>query len=178
MRPRSALSILLLALGGCAVENPASILDSTGAELGWDCDRGTCAAVERSYSPTVPACGPGAEYVVGNGALAILCVLTRAAGGGDLVHQETCRPLVCRDGLDCPQYEGRSYYCVEGLCQSSQVDLDALDAVALCLWDVERLESCDSQLADPRTLERIALAQAACPEGRCALPLPRACLQP
>src|SRR5690606_29675778 len=113
----SALALSLSLSFGCALENPDHVEDSTGAETGWSCAGGSCTTIRESFSAPVPDCpGDDTELLVGAGALALLCAVSLDADGGDVLHPLTCRPLVCADGLDCPQWAGREYTCVEGVC--------------------------------------------------------------
>lgn len=162
---------------GCTLENPSVVRDTTGAELGWECDYGACTTVRESFSPPVPTgCGEDTELLVGAGALAILCAVSRAPDGSDLVHERTCRPLACRDELDCPQWSARTYACVADICQTDGV-FDRVDVTALCLFDVERHASCGDAEDDPLVGARMALVDAACPGDRC-LSAPEPCLAP
>lgn len=166
---------------GCAVENPSHVQDSTGVEMGWSCERGACTTERRSYSPLPPACeGEDTELLVGAGAIAILCAVSRGPDGEDVVHETTCRPLVCADDLDCPQWNEREYACIEEVCQVREAAgwvLDRLDMTALCLWDVPRHADCATAQSDPRVLERLARVEEACDATRCTS-APEGCLQP
>lgn len=159
----------------CAVENPAFIEDTTGAELGWSCDSGRCTTVHHDFSPAIPTgCGEGTELLVGAGGIAILCAVSREAGA-DVVHERSCRPLACADALDCPQWEARGYACVEGLCRSELL-LDRVDLAALCLFDVPRHGSCAEADGDAEVDRRMALVDAACADG--CTHVPAGCLSP
>lgn len=174
--PAAAIASLLVT--GCAVENPTSVRDTTGAEIGWDCGYGHCSTVQDSYAPVVPSgCGDETEHLVGAGALALLCAVSRAPDGSDVVHERTCRPIACADELDCPQWEERLYGCVESICQTEGLTLDRVDVTALCLFDVPRHASCEAIDADPRVAERMALVDEVCDETRCDR-VPEACLSP
>jgi hypothetical protein len=175
---RSAALVLVLTLAGCVAENPSVVRDTTGAELGWTCDYGSCTTVRESFSPPVPTgCGERTELLVGAGALAIVCAVS-AGELGDIVHERTCRPLACSDALDCPQWEERLYACVEDLCQAEEgLLLDRTDVVALCLWDVPRHASCAEAEDDPEVDRRIALVDASCDGTRCSA-VPDGCLAP
>lgn len=168
----------LALIAGCALENPPYVRDTTGAEVGWTCDNGSCTTVQESYSPPVPTdCGERTEHLVGAGALAILCDVT-ATDEGDVVHERTCRPLACADELDCPQWDAREYACVSSICQA--VDgyaLDRIDLAALCLYDLPRPPSCAAADSDPETGRRMMLVDAACEGGTCAS-VPEGCLAP
>ena len=160
----------------CAVENPSFIEDTTGAELGWSCDTGSCNAVHHSFSPEIPTgCGDDTELLVGAGGIAILCAVSRDAEGADVVHERTCRPLACYDELDCPQWDARAYACVEGICQS-ELALDRVDLAALCLFDVPRHASCAEADADALVDQRMALVDEACADG--CTNVPAGCLAP
>lgn len=176
-----ALSPVLAASLGCSVENPDHVQDTTGAETGWDCVSGSCNAVRTSFSAPVPDCeGADTELLVGAGALAILCAVSRDAEGADVVHVETCRPLACGGALDCPQYGARSYACIQSICQvedETGFGLDPIDVSALCLFDVPRHASCDAARADALVSERLAAAQSAC-EGAACTRIPAGCLEP
>ncbi len=171
-----AWALALATLAGCAIENPSSLRDTTGAEIGWECVYGSCAPVRDGYGPPVPSgCGEDTEYLVGAGALAILCAVSNE-DGADVVHEGTCRPLACADELDCPQWQERTYACVSSLCQTELV-FDRLDVIALCLSDVPRHESCEAADADPLVAARMALVDGACEGERCER-VPEECLQP
>ncbi|MGE0791148.1 MAG: hypothetical protein AB7S26_36080 [Sandaracinaceae bacterium] len=177
--PRTSLLglLVLLALPACAIENPGHVRDTTGAEMGWECDTGSCRAVRESYSPLAPDCDGRTELLVGAGGLAILCAVP---DGGDEPFEETCRPLACADLLDCPQWSARTYECIEGICQVESAAgfvLDRVDLAALCLYDVPRHASCAEAQADPIVMARMALVDAACASERCERP-PADCLSP
>lgn len=166
---------------GCAVENPSYVTDSTGAQTGWSCEGGRCTTVRESYSPLPPDCaGEDTELLVGAGPIAVLCAVSRDGAGEDVVHERTCRPLVCFDDLGCPQYGGREYACIEEICQVRDAGgwrLDALDMTALCLWDVPRHESCAAAAEDPTVAARLALVDEVCADGECTS-APAPCLSP
>lgn len=167
-------------LSGCLVENPSSVRDTTGAELGWDCSSGSCTTVRESFSPLPPECGDGAELLVGAGPVAILCAVSRAPDGSDVVHETTCRPLACSDELDCPQWNSREYTCLGSLCQVAESGgwrLDHTDLAALCLFDLARHASCEESDADPVVMERMRAVDAACASGTCES-IPDGCLDP
>lgn len=172
-----ALALTAAFEGGCAVENPDHVEDTTGVEMGWGCVNGNCSTIQETFSPLPPDCaGEDTELLVGAGGLAILCAVSRGPEGEDIVHQTTCRPLVCADELDCPQWSDRPYACVEELCQTS-LALDAVDIMSLCLWDVPRHDSCAEAGADPMVRERLALVTGACDDDD-GCRVPAACLQP
>ena len=177
---RAALVGLLIA-PGCAIENPDHVQDSTGAETGWGCASGGCSTIRETFSRLPPECGDGdAELLVGAGALALLCAVSIDAEGEDVVHPLTCRPLVCADGLDCPQWAGRNYVCIQGLCQVDATagwHLDRVDLIALCLHDLPRHASCDEAETDPVVIERLAAVDMVCDEVSCEA-IPDGCLAP
>ncbi|MFK7991568.1 MAG: hypothetical protein AB8I08_36465 [Sandaracinaceae bacterium] len=172
---------LSFGLPACALENPDHVEDSTGAETGWGCINGGCQTVRDTFSAPVPACeGEDTELAVGAGALAVLCAISRGPEGEDLVHETTCRPLVCRDSLDCPQWAGRTYGCIEEICQVEEVSgfmLDRLDLTALCLWDMPRHASCAQAASDPAVEARLARLDAVCDAEACSA-IPEGCLEP
>lgn len=174
--PVLVATALLAVLPGCALENPELLRDTTGAELGWSCESGRCVVVQESFSPPVPTeCGERTEHLVGAGPIAILCAVSQGSRGQDVVHELTCRPVACADELDCPQWEERTYACVEGICQSAASwAFDRLDLSALCLSDLPRHRSCPEAAADPIVQERMRLVDAACDERRCT-GLPEGC---
>lgn len=177
--PLVPIASLLLALpnAGCALENPQFLTDTTGAELGWRCDQGSCTTVHETFSPRIPTeCGEDTELLVGAGPLAVLCAVSRGPDGEDVVHERTCRPLRCADELDCPQWSARAYACIEGLCQSEGV-FDRIDVAALCLHDVPRHASCLDAETDAEVDRRLAGVDAACPGDVCT-ELPPGCLEP
>jgi len=172
------LSILSLLASGCIVENPPTVTDTTGAELGWTCDRGSCTTEIIAGSPGVPSmCGEDTELLVGAGALAILCAVSVDAGGSDVVHERTCRPLACADDLDCPQWEARGYGCLNDVCQIAGRRLDRIDLAALCLWDLPRHTSCTRADADTEIDRRLALRDGVCSGDDCDT-VPPGCLAP
>ncbi|HEY8432943.1 MAG TPA: hypothetical protein VIL20_31440 [Sandaracinaceae bacterium] len=177
--PRSRSHLCLAALlAGCVPDNPSSLRDTTGAEIGWSCGWDGCTTVQHGGAPVVPSgCGDDTEHLVGAGALAILCAVSRGAGGRDVVHERTCRPIACADELDCPQWEDRRYLCVASICQNEDLALDRLDVTALCLYDVPRHESCGAIDADPEVARRMALVEEACDGARCHR-VPAECLSP
>lgn len=167
LRRLSLVAFVVLFLApSCARESPSTLLDSTGVEALWECSRGDCEITRASE--IVPSCGERAWYVVGAGALAVLCVDV----GGE-VDPATCRPIVCDSDLDCPQWEARGYGCDGGFCSTSALGLDHLDVVATCLATTPREPSC--ALTDAATA-RIAIAEAACAEGAIGCTIPEACL--
>lgn len=176
-----ALASGLIALApGCLIENPSHVTDSTGAELGWECDNGSCRPVQNEYSPLPPECGDDAELLVGAGGLAILCAVGRADDGADVIHEATCRPLVCIDELDCPQWSSRTYSCIDGICQVEAAEgwrLDRVDLAALCLAAIPRHDTCAAAAEDPEVMERLSWVDAACDEDgdECAS-VPEACV--
>jgi hypothetical protein len=106
--------------------------------------------------------------------------VSRSPDGADVIHETTCRPLVCADELDCPQWNDREYACVEQLCQVRDATgwaLDDLDLTALCLWDLPRHASCGEAGADPAVEARLAAVAEVCDEAGCVA-APPACLQP
>lgn len=174
---RASIFAIATLLIGCALENPPSIRDTTGAELGWNCDLGHCVPVQESFSPPVPSdCGEATEHLVGAGGLALLCAVSRHPEGGDLVHERTCRPLACRDDLDCPQWSARTYVCSANVCQT-ELAFDRLDLVALCLFDVPRHTSCAEADGDPEVQRRLAWVDEVCSGGVCSQ-IPEGCLEP
>lgn len=171
---------LCLGLPACSLENPDHVEDSTGAETGWGCIAGGCQTIRDTFSAPVPSCeGEETELAVGAGALALLCAISLGPEG-DVVHERTCRPLVCRDDLDCPQWAGRTYSCIEEVCQVEDVNgftLDRLDLTALCLWDVPRHTSCAEAEADPEVDARLARLDGVCDADTCSA-IPEGCLAP
>ncbi|UJR79520.1 hypothetical protein [Sandaracinus amylolyticus] len=166
----------LLALPGCFTESPAALADTQGVLVGWTCEHGDCEVEPRTATVDPPACGERDQWVVGAGAIAILCAATESDGGELTVHEATCRPLACDDELDCPQWEDLVYGCDGGVCTTDRFDLDVLDVRAACLRGVPRAPTCALQDEDPATIDRSALATNACPgEGPCELP--EACLE-
>lgn len=171
--PRLALLALplLLVLPGCFTESPASLADTQGVIVGWTCERGACEVEPRGATLDPPACGERDQWVVGAGAIAILCAATEDDAGELSVRESTCRPLACDDELDCPQWEDLVYGCDAGVCTTDRLALDALDVRAACLRHLPRAASCDENDADPDNVARTALAARACPDARtCAIP--------
>jgi hypothetical protein len=174
---RHAAVSLALLVSGCLAENPASLTDTTGADIGWDCSRGSCTTVRDATSASVPSmCGAATDLLVGAGALAILCAVSVGPDGADVVHERTCRPIACADELDCPQWEERAYTCLASICQYEALALDRVDVSALCLYDVPRHESCAAAEEDALADERMAAVDAACADGTCTIP--EGCLVP
>jgi hypothetical protein len=176
-----ALVSASLCVGCAGVDNPDYVTDSTGAQTGWGCVRGACSTVRESYSPPPPDCeGADTELLVGAGAIAILCAVSVGPSGEDVVHETTCRPLVCEIDAQCPQWTAREYACIEEVCQVRNAggwELDRVDMTALCLWDVPRHQSCATSRSDPAVVDRLALVDEACPGGTCTS-APDPCLSP
>lgn len=170
--PRLALVALLLAfVPGCFTESPVSLADTQGVLVGWTCERGACEVEPRSATADPPMCGERDQWVVGAGAIAILCAATEDDEGELTVRESTCRPLACEDELDCPQWEDLVYGCDGGVCTTDRLPLDGLDVRAACLRHLPRAATCDENDADPDNLARTALAARACPDARtCAVP--------
>lgn len=171
---RTLLVALALPLAGCFTESPPVLEDTLGAVVGWSCDDGPCDVVPRLSTLDPPVCGERDRWVVGAGALAILCAASEE-GGELLVHESTCRPLACADELDCPQWDELHYGCDAGICTTGSFGLDALDVRAACLQGVPRLASCEAQDADPATIERTALVASTCSAGTTRCEIPEAC---
>lgn len=172
MRTLVTTSAFLLA--GCFTESPAALEDTLGVVVGWECDGGECEASLRRITEDPPSCGEGDRWVVGAGAVAILCAASE--DGGELaVHESTCRPIACDDELDCPQWDDLSYGCDVGICTTPSFDLDGLDVRAACLRLVPRRATCDAQDTDADTITQTAIAAAACPEDAPGCAIPEAC---
>ncbi|MDQ3035644.1 MAG: hypothetical protein M3Y87_24775 [Myxococcota bacterium] len=168
---RTLVTTSAIFLAGCFTESPDVLQDTLGVAVGWECDGGECEVSLRRVTADPPVCAADDRWVVGAGAVAILCAASEE--GGELaVHESTCRPIACDDELDCPQWDDLSYGCDVGICTTSFFDLDPLDVRAACLRLVPRRETCEAQDADADTIARTAIAAAACPDGApgCAIP--------
>ena len=172
MRRSALLALPLIVLvPGCFTESPVSLAAPQGVLVGWTCERGACEVEPRSATIDPPACGEPDQWVVGAGAVAILCAAPQDDAGELAVVESTCRPLACDDELDCPQWEDLVYGCDSGVCTTDRLSLDALDVRAACLRHVPRAATCDENDGDPDNVARTALAARACPDARtCAIP--------
>ncbi len=172
------IATLSAMVAACSVDNPSSLRDTTGVEVTWSCDQGRCTTTEEPGNPPIPAdCGDGTLRLVGAGGLALLCEVT-PVDTGPVIHERTCRPLACGADTDCPQWSERAYACVNDICQSRDpMALDPVDFTALCLYDVPQPDTCAALDTDPTILERMALVDAACPDGVCGS-VPSVCLMP
>lgn len=129
---------------------------------------GECQVTASSEPP--PECEGDDIFVVGAGALAILCGASIDATHTLVLREASCRPLVCNVAADCPHWPDRDYGCDGGICTTSEVPLDALDLEALCLLHAARGATCEAMDADPAVAMALAQAQAACNATGCAIP--------
>ncbi|MFO0681908.1 MAG: hypothetical protein U0234_07655 [Sandaracinus sp.] len=167
-RSRIALLALpLLVVPACASRTP-TLADSVGTVVEWSCMTGECQVTASSEPP--PECEGDDIFVVGAGALAILCGASIDATHTLVLREASCRPLVCNVAADCPHWPDRDYGCDGGICTTSEVALDALDIEALCLLHAARAATCEATDADPAVAMALAQAQAACTATGCAIP--------
>lgn len=109
-------------------------------------------------------------FVVGAGAIAVLCAASVATDHTFTLHEATCRPLLCATEADCPEWPDRHYGCDGGFCTTSELALDRLDIEATCLRRAARLDTCAAIDADPAVTSAMASAASACASGPCAIP--------
>jgi hypothetical protein len=177
--------------GGVRVgENPAQLVDTTGASFAWTCDGRGCRLGLLDETPLPPPCAPGQRstyaYLMGR-FMVITGACVSRAGWGWLREWE--RPVTCSSDRDCPNVYRRlhdyEYECRGGLCQNvdtlafpaEEVSYD--EAYALCLASLDREETIDPDAeASIEAAERVAQNCSATGARSCALPLPDGCLQP
>lgn len=167
--PRSLASILavMTLLSGCSNGTPV-LEDSLGTRVGWMCEGHDCQVNGVSIEP--PDCDGEDIFVVGAGALAVLCAASVATDHTLTLHETTCRPLLCATPDDCPQWPDRRYGCDAGFCTTADLALDALDIEATCLRLAARGATCADIDADPVVQRAVQTATDACASGPCAIP--------
>lgn len=162
------LGLLLLAsFPACAGSTPV-LEDSLGTRVQWMCAGHDCQVTGSSAPP--PDCDGDDIFVVGAGAIAVLCGASVAADHSLSVHDATCRPLLCATADDCPQWPDRRYGCDGGFCTTADLALDALDVEASCLHLAPRADTCAAVDADPVVIAAMSTASSACAAGPCTIP--------
>jgi hypothetical protein len=144
MASHAIASLVLAALGLCACKERASLTlrDSEGRTFSARCpeELSSCVLTQES----------GARA---GGAAPSLRAKGRYIGVCDSTHDADCRLLTCSSDAECPA-PGRapSGSCIGGACVDPRSEINASDAVMLCL--------AGSGLghAEPRQIERYALA--------------------
>jgi hypothetical protein len=165
-----AWSLLLLcfpALPSCASAPPV-LEDSLGTRVTWMCEGHECQVTGTSDAP--PDCDGDDIFVVGAGAIAILCAASVATDHSLTLHEATCRPLICATEGDCPQWPDRMYGCDGGFCTTASLALDAIDVEATCLRLAPRQDTCAATDADPAVVMATSTAMAACTTSGCTIP--------
>jgi hypothetical protein len=185
--------VWLVMLGACASapnDNPARLVDSSGAEFAWSCTTAAgCALDPLATTPPLPSCGGAvARYEGAWGRFfEIDAACTDATGWSS--SPNLGRPVACGVDADCPQIDVYStpparFECRSTLCQSTDTALypvDRLswsDAYLMCYATLDRTATL--QLTDAIAQQIDALVSASCATGAasCTLPLPSACAQP
>ena len=142
--------------------------DALGTRVSWTCQVHDCQVTGTSVEP--PDCDGDDVFVVGAGAIAVLCAASVAADHSLTLHEATCRPLICASEADCPQWPDRRYGCDGGFCTTSELALDALEVEAVCLRNARRGPTCAAIAADPTVIAAASTAASACATGGCTLP--------
>lgn len=194
---RSLVLGILMIVPACVMDetpgpddNPATLVDSTGASFGWDCSERGCSVQALPETPPPPPCADAGESMYGVVAhrfvaIAGACLLEE---DGWSSRGQWSRPVACESSGDCPQLFGFTdpyeYECRAGLCQ--HVDDTRFPAermtrrysLLMCLGPYPREETIavDSEAA----MEVTALVHEACgsQDSGCEVPLPEECLQP
>jgi hypothetical protein len=166
---RSALSLAVVfcLVAGCSTGTPL-LEDSLGTRVGWLCEGHDCQVNGVSVEP--PDCDGDDIFVVGAGAIAVLCASSVAMDHTLTLHEATCRPLLCATETDCPQWPDRRYGCDSGFCTTADLALDMLDIEAVCLRTAARGATCADIDADPSVQMAMSMASAACASGPCTIP--------
>lgn len=136
--------------------------------MGWVCEAHDCQVNGTSVAP--PDCDGTDVFVVGAGAIAVLCAASVATDHSLTVHDATCRPLLCATESDCPEWPDRRYGCDGGFCTTAGLALDVLDIEAVCLRTAVRGDTCAAIDADPAVQMAMTTAASACASGPCSLP--------
>jgi len=159
--------VCLFVLPACMTSTPV-LEDSLGTRVQWMCEAGMCQVSGASVAP--PVCGDNDIFVVGAGAIAVLCGASVAMDHSFTIDDANCRPLICASSDDCPQWPDRRYGCDGGFCTTSALALDRIDIVATCLRTVPRDATCAAADADPMVVAARANATAACSSSGCTIP--------
>ncbi len=172
---RVSWSLVALACltAGCADDdrrNPNQLRDTLGVTLGWACSDKGC--VITSEPPAFVACGEAQGFTLFLDQVALMCSST-IMNGSSSWYAEDCRPLACSTNDDCPFFEGRTYDCHKGLCETSDIAVEQSSdrLVALCMSTAPRPTDCYT--TDPVAE---ALMASNCDDSGCTLP--STCLQP
>lgn len=124
-----ALSLLLLAAGGCKQKSALRLTDSEGREFQARCGGGAGCTLEQRSGPKAEA-KPAATLRM-PGRLIGVCDLVP---GTEPESPADCRPLTCKDDDSCPPAQGLERgQCVNGLCTEPAHPMGVADAVMLCL---------------------------------------------
>lgn len=173
VRARLALASLLLlptSAGSCVGQAPPSLEDSRGVRVEWACSGRTCEVTGSSVPPPTCTALPDIDlFVLGAGAIAMLCGAS-VVGRTFELHEESCRPIVCADEGDCPQWDDRRYGCDAGTCTTTTRAPDMLDVTTACLATVDRPPTCVATGADPATQAALTNADGACSGSACTIP--------
>jgi hypothetical protein len=164
------LPLLALLAPGCRVASP-TLEDSLGVVVQWDCSGRDCQVTGSSAAP--PDCGGPEVWVVAAGAVALLCGATVTPDHSLMVHEESCRPIMCGSSDDCPQWNDRPYGCDGHVCTTpatNNIQLDVLDVQSSCLLTAPRGATCAEAQMDPVLASAHAMAVAACAPGVCTIP--------
>jgi len=132
--------------------------DSLGTRVQWMCEGHDCQVTGTSTPP--PDCDGDDVFVIGAGALAVLC--------GASVATDT--HVLSVQASDCPQWADRMYGCDGGFCTTSDLALDVLDVEATCLRLAPRQDTCAATDTDPMVVMAMTTATNACTSSGCALP--------
>jgi hypothetical protein len=163
-----AFASSLSVLPACAGQTPV-LEDSLGTRVQWTCEAHECQVTGTSAPP--PDCDGDDIFVIGAGAIAVLCGASVATDNHMLsVHDATCRPVICAQASDCPQWPDRMYGCDGGFCTTSDLALDVLDIEATCLRLAPRQDTCAATDTDPRVVSAMTTATSACTTSGCTLP--------
>lgn len=150
----------------CAGGTP-TLEDSTGVRVQWTCEAHDCQVTGSSIAP--PDCDGDDIWVVGAGALGVLCSASIGSDHMLTLREATCRPLICASESDCPEWPDRHYGCDSGFCTTADLALDALDIEATCLRTLNRADTCAEIDADPVVASAMSTATTVCMTG-CAIP--------
>ena len=158
---------------GCADNdrrNPKELRDTLGVTLAWECSDQGC------NIPSAPTpflrCREAQGFTLFLDQIALVCGSTLIDGLTSF-YSDDCRPLVCSTDDDCPFFQGRTYDCHNGRCETSDIPVvESSDRlVALCMSTAPRPTDCDE-------LDPVAQALIAnnCDASGCTVP--STCLQP
>lgn len=160
-------------IAGCADDdrrNPNQLRDTLGVTLGWQCSDQGC--VIASAPTAFATCSEPQSFTLVLDQVALMCSST-LIGNSSSWYAEDCRPVACETSDDCPFFEGRTYDCHNGLCETSDISgVQSSDRlVALCMSTVPRPTDCYAM--DPVAQ---ALIAGNCDDSGCTPP--STCRQP